>query len=235
MPRTGTRAMMSGQRAFAVLALIAISPAAAHGQVNRGELRLRVLDAVGQVLGGAEGTLASEAPALSRSFVTDADGQATLADLPFGVYRLSLRLPGFVTRTQVVDLHSAVPIALQITLDVGLSVTEQVTEPLVDIRQTGIVFSINAPALQDALPAVPGRRLLDLIDAQPGWLMEANGVLHPRGAEYQTLFVVDGLPMDENRSPAFAPEIQEGDVQAMNVLTANFPAEYRRSLAVSSR
>jgi outer membrane cobalamin receptor len=220
------------RRGLAVLALVAIAiwPAAAHAQVNRGELRLRVLDAVGQVLAGAEGTLASEAPALSRSFVTDADGQATLADLPFGVYRLSLGRPGFVTRTQVVDLHSAVPISLRVTLDVGLTVTEEVTEPLVDTRQTGVVFSINAPALQDALPAVPGRRLLDLIDAQPGWLMEANGVLHPRGSEYQTLFVVDGLPMDENRSPAFAPEIEEGDVQAMNVLTGNFPAEYGRKL-----
>jgi hypothetical protein len=44
------------------------------------------------------------------------------------------------------------------------------------------------------------------------------------------LFVVDGLPMDENRSPSFAPEIEEGDVQAVNVLTGNFPAEYGRKL-----
>src|SRR4051812_33032507 len=164
--------MTSGRPGFAVVALaliaIALRPAAAHGQVNRGELRLRVLDQVGQVLGGAEGTLASEAPALSRAFVTDAEGQTTLADLPFGVYRLSVRLSGFVTRTQVVDVHSAVPIALQVTLDVGLTVTEQVTEPLVDTRQTGVVFSINAPAIQEALPSVPGRRLLDLVDAQPG-------------------------------------------------------------------
>jgi outer membrane cobalamin receptor len=211
-------------------AAIAIWPAAVRAQVNRGELRLHVLDPVGQVLAGVDGNLASEAPAFSRTFVTDAEGQTTLADLPFGVYRLSVRMPGFVTRTQVVDVHSAVPITLQLTLDVGLTVSEQVTGPLVDTRQTGVVYSINAPAIQEALPAVPGRRLLDLVDAQPGWLMEANGVLHPRGSEYQTLFVVDGLPMDENRSPAFAPEIQEGDVQAMNVLTGNFPAEYGRKL-----
>ena len=24
--------------------------------------------------------------------------------------------------------------------------------------------------------------VLDLVDQQPGWLMEANGVLHPRGS-----------------------------------------------------
>src|SRR5581483_7834088 len=67
-------------------------------------------------------------------------------------------------------------------------------------------------------------------DAQPGWLMEANGVLHPRGSEYQTLFVVDGIPMDENRSPAFAADLDEGEIQAVNVLTGNFPAEYGRKL-----
>ena len=36
--------------------------------------------------------------------------------------------------------------------------------------------------------------------------------------------------MDENRSPAFAPDLQDGDVQGMGVLTGNFPAEYGRKL-----
>ena len=30
--------------------------------------------------------------------------------------------------------------------------------------------------------------------------MEANGVLHPRGAEYNTQYVVDGFPVVDNRS-----------------------------------
>ena len=93
-----------------------------------------------------------------------------------------------------------------------------------------MTFSIGAAQIQDALPAIPGRRVLELVDAQPGWLMEANGVLHPRGSEYQTLFVIDGVPMDENRSPAFAPDLQEGELQGMGVLTGNFPAEYGRKL-----
>ena len=73
--------------------------------------------------------------------------------------------------------------------------------------------------------------VLDLVDQQPGWLMEANGVLHPRGSEYQTLFVVDGIPMDENRSPAFAPDLQENAIQAMSVLTGNFPAGVRPEIS----
>ncbi len=72
--------------------------------------------------------------------------------------------------------------------------------------------------------------MLDLIDMQPGWLFEANGVLHPRGSEYQTLFVVDGVPMDENRSPGFAPGLETSEVSGMSVMTGNIPAEYGRKL-----
>jgi hypothetical protein len=68
------------------------------------------------------------------------------------------------------------------------------------------------------------------VDAQPGWVYEANGVLHPRGSEYDVQFVVDGLPITENRSPAFAPPIESSDVESMRVMTAGFPAEYGRKL-----
>jgi outer membrane cobalamin receptor len=61
-------------------------------------------------------------------------------------------------------------------------------------------------------------------------LLEANGVLHPRGSEYQTQYVIDGLPLTDNRSPSFAPELEADDVHSMNILTAGYPAEYGRKL-----
>jgi len=76
----------------------------------------------------------------------------------------------------------------------------------------------------------PGRELLDLVSEQPGWVYEANGVLHPRGSEYDVQFVVDGLPLTQNRSPAFAPSFDAGEVESLRVLTASFPAEYGRKL-----
>ena len=64
--------------------------------------------------------------------------------------------------------------------------------------------------MQQRTTALPGRALADLVNTQPGWLLEANGILHPRGSEYQTQYVVDGLPLTDNRSPAFAPELGAG-------------------------
>src|SRR5207245_554732 len=65
---------------------------------------------------------------------------------------------------------------------------------------------------------------------QPGWVFEANGVLHPRGSEYDVQFVVDGLPLTQNRSPAFAPSFDASEVESLRLLTASFSAEYGRKL-----
>jgi hypothetical protein len=56
-------------------------------------------------------------------------------------------------------------------------------------------------------------------------------VLHPRGSEYQTQFVVDGIPLTDNRSPSFGPEpVEADDVDSLNIYTAGIPAEYGRKM-----
>ena len=55
-------------------------------------------------------------------------------------------------------------------------------------------------------------------------------MLHPRGSEYDVQYVVDGLPVTENRSSAFAPSLGTDQVDSIRVLTASYPAEYGRKL-----
>ena len=214
-----------------LVGFVTLLPARAAAQVDRGVLQLRVTDATGVPLRSA-GTITSEAPQFFRAFETDGVGTFVLENLPFGRYQLKLEAEGFAPYSTIVEIRTAVPRTFRIELSIALASSVEVTNepPLVDVSRAGVVFSIGAPQIQAAIPSVPGRRLLDLVDAQPGWLMEANGVLHPRGSEYQTLFVVDGIPMDDNRSPAFAPDLQDSDLQAVHVLTGNFPAEYGRKL-----
>ena len=76
----------------------------------------------------------------------------------------------------------------------------------------------------------PGRSVVDLLNTQPGWLLEANGVLHPRGSEYQVQYVIDGIPMVDNRSPAYAQSLGVEEFESMDVRTGNYPAEYGRKL-----
>ncbi len=208
------------------------SLAAAQAQQQRGELRLEVHDSTGaRLVSSVE--LVSEINQLRRMATTDAAGEYTALDLPFGLYRLSVSHQGFRTATQVVRISSEVPLHVSVTLGLAplqssFDVTDSAT--LLDPERSGSVNSVGSQAIAEHLPAQPGRGLLDLIDAQPGWLYESNGVLHPRGSEYDVQFVVDGVPLDENRSPAFAPNFDSEDVQSMRVFTAGYPAEYGRKL-----
>ncbi|MGB0066058.1 MAG: TonB-dependent receptor, partial [Terracidiphilus sp.] len=78
--------------------------------------------------------------------------------------------------------------------------------------------------------SIPGRAIQDLVNSEPGWLYEGNAVLHPRGSEYQTQFVIDGIPLTDNRSPGFGPSIEANNIQSMSIYTAGIPAQYGRSL-----
>ena len=201
-------------------------------QANTGELHLTVIDASGSAL-QSHVELVSEANRFRQAFETDARGTLTAKRLPFGPYRLTVTRNGFGAFAGLVDVRSAWPTDVRVTLSlapVQTQITVGVDRTLIDPRQTAMAQRIGADALQQRATALPGRSLADLVNTQAGWLLEANGVLHPRGSEYQTQYVIDGLPVTDNRSPAFAPEIDADDVQSMNILTGGYPAEYGRKL-----
>jgi hypothetical protein len=204
----------------------------AEAQRVRGELRLEVHDPQGAAV-APSGELVSEANQFHRTFQVLADGHYVAQDLPFGVYRLSLHAEGFAPWSNLIEIRSEVPVRASVTLGVA-PVTTQVqvndSATLVDPSRTGSIYSIGQQAIEEGLSARPGRSLSDLVNEQPGWLYEGNGTLHPRGSEYDVQYVFDGLPLTQNRSPAFAPAFDADDVESMRVLTANFPAEYGRKL-----
>lgn len=211
------------------LLLAAVSPA---GQSNVGELRLKVTDPSGSGVKSAI-DLVCEANQFRQSYVTDSSGAVTARRLAFGVYQIDVREAGFAAFHQVVEIRTAVPEELRISLSLesmNTSVTVRDTETLVDPHRTGSVNRIGSETLENRPTALPGRSLIDLVNSQPGWLYEGNAVLHPRGSEYDTQFVVDGVPLTDNRSPSFGTEIEADDVQALSIYTANIPAEYGRKL-----
>ena len=101
---------------------------------------------------------------------------------------------------------------------------------LVDLHSVSDASQIGYQQISERTSSLPGRSVQDLVVSQPGWLYEGNAVLHPRGSEYQTQFVVDGIPLTDNRSPSFGPEIEADDLESMSIYTAGFPAEYGRKM-----
>jgi len=215
-----------------LLVLFLLGALHAHGQRARGELRIEAQDPQGATLAAAA-ELVSDANQFHRKFSLGADGHYVAQDLAFGAYRLSLRAKGFAPWTGLVEIRSEVPVHVLAKLELATVSTEvKVSEAatLLDHDRTGAVYSIGQRTIAEQVSAQPGRNLSDLVDAEPGWLYEASGILHPRGSEYDVQYVVDGLPLTQNRSPAFAPALDAQDVESMRVLTAGFPAEYGRKL-----
>ena len=177
--------------------------------------------------------LRSQANEYSNTLSTDDAGQLDAKRLPFGTYQIEIEKPGFAVLSQSVDIRSQLPADLKVSLQIA-SVNSQVTvtadNTLIDPDQAGSVNQIGSSTIETRLSSLPGRSIQDLVNSQPGWLYEGNAVLHPRGSEYQTQFVVDGIPLTDNRSPSFGPELEADDVDSMSIYTAGIPAEYGRKM-----
>ncbi len=201
-------------------------------QTNTGELRVTVTDSTGLPLPGPI-EVSSEANDFRQRLDTNDNGVATVRRLPFGSYRIGVSRNGFAAAADIVDVRSALPVEHHVTMTL-LAVQAQLTvsaeSSLIDPHQATSAHRIGTETLQQRTTVLPGRVLPDVVNTQPGWLLEANGILHPRGSEYQTQYVVDGLPMTDNRSPVYAPEAGSDDVQSMTIMTGGYPAEYGRKL-----
>jgi hypothetical protein len=201
-------------------------------QSNTGELRVKVSDPNGLGV-KATITLSSNAAQFHRRFATDDGGFLTARNLPFGPYQLRVESDGFSAFVGLIEIRSALPTEYVVKLSIAsLSTAVNVTAavPLLDPQQSGASDHLDQQEIADRPASIPGRSMADLVNSQPGWLYEGNAVLHPRGSEYQTQFVVDGIPLTDNRSPSFGPEIEADDVDSLTIYTAGIPAEYGRKM-----
>ena len=214
-------------------AVVAVLIAAAQfGQSSSGELRIAVRDSSGLPV-QCPVTLTSEANEVSQQLETATDGRSIAKRLPFGRYRIAISQPGFASYEALVDINSALPKEYPVTLTpapLQAQVTVRAEDTLLDTHQSSAVNRVGAETLQQRITTLPGRALADVVNTEPGWLLEANGILHPRGSEYQVQYVVDGLPITDNRSPSFAPELDADAIHSMSILTGGYPAEYGRKL-----
>lgn len=201
-------------------------------QSNSGELRLKVTDPSGLAV-KTEIQIISEANQYQSTLSTDELGALTVQRLPYGVYRLQIEPRGFAPVAETIEIRSSIPMERSIRLKISAtneSLTVNAVNTLMNPEQAGSVNQVGSDFIQNRVGSIPGRSIQDLVNSQPGWLYEGNAVLHPRGSEYQTQFVVDGIPLTDNRSPSFGPAIDADDVESLSIYTAGIPAEYGRKM-----
>jgi hypothetical protein len=227
-----TMAAAARWRALGMVLAALFAASSLCAQSNTGELRLKVSDPAGL---GVESSveLVSEANQFNKTYSTNSGGNLEVKFLPFGVYLVHVERHGLAPFAASLEIRSVIPIEYHVKLGLAIATTAIVVNgqaTLIDPHRVGDINRIGTQTIQDRETSIPGRSVVDLVNSQPGWLYEGNAVLHPRGSEYQTQFVVDGVPLTDNRSPSFSPEIEADDVQSLSIYTANFPAEYGRKM-----
>lgn len=214
-----------------VLGVLSISPGPAVAQLgNSGSIEGVVKDPSGGVVAGATAQISYPVSGFAREATTDQDGNFKFTNVPFNPYHLSVTAPGFARFTQDVEVRSAVPVTLEIRVEVATSATSITveasgadlieTEPSVHTDvDTGLIEKLPLESQSSSVSS-----LVTL--ASPGVVADSNGLFHGLGDHAENAFSVDGQPITDQQSKVFSNQIPLDSIQSLEVVSGGPPAEY---------
>jgi hypothetical protein len=232
-------------RALTLLVLLAAGSAPAAAQSDSGQISGFVRDAQQGALPGAAVTITNEATRTKRATVTNSTGFYVMPDLPVGVYTVRVELSGFKKFENTgIRLTAGSQIAVDGVLELG-SLEETITvttgQGFVQTTTAQVARTIETKQIQDL--TLNGRNPIYLASLKPGVRGGTIGTFDPdsvsngnfsingaRADEY--LVTIDGAVATRTRSSGSMLGAQDVDtVEEVQILTANYRAEYGRSSA----
>ena len=212
------------------VALLCVSLSSASAQTSA-SLHGEVVDAQGSPIAGAAVAIENALTGFSHRTLTSEVGAFQLSNIPFQSYAVSASKDGFSQWNSSVSLRTNVPQSLRIQLGVAaqimrIEVNASEYTTLIDPETTGTRTTLNAEAMNQMPVAPTSRGLESVLLTFPGFAANANGAIHPRGAHNQMTYVIDGMPVGDQLTGAFANAIDPSIVQTIELFTGNVPAEY---------
>ena len=214
--------------AIRILAILVLLASWADAQTTS-SIAGTVQDEQQAAIPGANVTLRHAASGLERFTVTDSNGSFELGNLPLGTYDVTITLAGFTTHTRRVDVPNSRPVRVEAALSIGaFTDTVQVvpTQSAIDEVSSGTRHAVSVTRIEHMPVAVSSRGIEAVLVAFPGFSQNANGAIHPRGAHNQMTFMIDGLPISDQLTGAFANSLDVAVVQTAELLIGNIPAEF---------
>jgi hypothetical protein len=171
-----------------------------------------------------------------KEIETDADGRFAAINLPLESYAIQVQKNGFTPWSQTIAVRSAVPVNLAIALSVATETQAIVVGDvdalmLVKSEETGTRVQMNQSDIDKMAFATANRGVEAIMVTFPGFMQNANGAIHPRGAHNQMLWVIDGMPIGDQLTGAFANAIDPSIVQTVELHMGNIPAEFGNKVA----
>jgi Carboxypeptidase regulatory-like domain/TonB-dependent Receptor Plug Domain len=215
--------------AFAVSALLSV--AAAHGQSGggSGSLTGTVLDPSGAVVANATVEIHQPVSGYDRTTTTDDKGNFSFVNVPFNPYHMTIKAQGFADTARDVEVRSAVPANVKISLQVTGSSTTVTVEAGEDLVENDPTFHTDVDRnLFDKLPLESASSSVSSLVtlSTPGIAADSNGLFHGLGDHAENSFSVDGQPITDQQSKVFSNQIPIDSIQSMEVISGAPPAEY---------
>src|SRR5262245_13302717 len=234
---------MSGLLVSVVLLSIVFVPSVQAAPT--GSILGTIRDANGSVVSGVIVTALHIETNLSRSVVTDNNGDYIIASLPVGAYKITAALQGFKQAVMPdvvlqVDQKARIDINLEVG-DITNQVTVAGTAPLVETERSSVGQVVDNQKIVD-LP-LNGRDFTQLAALTPGVLTsQTTGQVGEQtsvtmvqaggGGANKTEFLLDGVSNQEQLFDGvqFRPSVDT--LQEFRVLENSFSAEYGRGSAI---
>ena len=201
----------------------------ASAQSGGGSISGTVLDPSGAVVPNGTVEIHNPVSAFDRSTTTDSSGKFSFPNVPFNPYHMTVTAAGFAQNAQDVEVRSAVPVNVKVSLTVAgssSSVTVEAGADLVENDPTG--HTDVDRALFDKIPLESqSSSLSSLVTlASPGVAADSNGLFHGLGDHASNSFSVDGQPITDQQSKVFSNQIPIDSVASLEVIPGAPPAEY---------
>jgi Carboxypeptidase regulatory-like domain/TonB-dependent Receptor Plug Domain len=185
--------------ALVLVLFVAVSSPLFSQQVT-GTIKGVVTDPSGAVVANATVNITNKATGLARTVTTNDAGEYSAPDLPFGVYRVSVKQASFKESvTDDVDLHVSSSAITNVTLQLG-SANEQVTveanEIQVQTDNSQLAGVVDGQQVRE-LP-LNGRNFVALTQLQPGVSASKSFDAVGKGLKGGVDFAVNGNSMTNN-------------------------------------
>ena len=187
-----------------------------------------VMDPTGAVVPDATVEIRNPVSAFSRSSSTNHSGVFNFPNVPFNPYHLTVTAVGFAPYAGDVEVRSAVPVDLKISLVLS-GASGSVTVTAGDLLENTPIFHSDIDrALFDKLPLESQSSSVSSLVTltTPGVAADSNGLFHGLGDHAENSFSVDGQPITDQQSKVFSNQIPVDSIESMEVISGAPPAEF---------
>ena len=194
-------------------------------------IRGTVVDQTGASISDARVSLRNNLTGFDQSAKTQLDGTFHLSNIPLRSYEIAVEAAGFNRYQQTISFANGATQSITIPMVLLTSRTSTVvsasdTLELVTPEDTGTRGQINQKEIERLALSVGNRGLEAVVQTFPGFAQNANNAIHPRGAHTQMSFIIDGMPITDQLTGAFANSVDPNIVQTVEIFTGNIPSEY---------